>query len=87
MHQYQYLDMSKGRDAREIARRARENQCAGGPAETKSYTVYRHSRSLVSSISPTARNMLDIGEGTELKQFVDTDAGAVILVPEEDSDD
>lgn len=72
--------------AEKIAQRARENLCSDRPTETRSYNAYRNNRAMVTGISPTARKILDIEEGTELKQFVDVEEGAVIIVPQEGGD-
>ena len=78
----------RGKDARSIAQQSRKKLLNGGDlAETRKYCARPSGDSLVSGISQTAQDVLDIEHGTELQQFVDYQSGAVILVPEGEEGD
>lgn len=77
--------MGVKQDAQELVQSRREElvrNCATG--EIKTYDVHRSGGSLASTISPSARNILDIDIDTELRQFVNVDAGAIILIPDDE---
>ena len=77
--------MTQPNSARQVAKMARKKRCSEREvAETRDYRVRPHGDSLVSTISPTAQNVLGIEAGTELTQFVDYESGAIILVPSEE---
>lgn len=70
------------------AQAARERFCERGEqmSEVQTYIARERGNSMVSTISPAARSLLDISEGDELTQFIDIDRGVIIIEVGEEGD-
>jgi CRISPR/Cas system endoribonuclease Cas6 (RAMP superfamily) len=66
---------------------AHEKFCAQnetGLREINTYKARRDSNSMVSTLSPIVRSVLDIDEGDQLTQHVDMDNGVIIIEVDND---
>lgn len=71
--------------ARELAQLQREQLLENSSTcEITTYDARKHGGSLHSTLAPAARKLLDIDRGTQLRQYVNTQADAIIIVPEND---
>lgn len=76
------MDSEQARKAQQ--KYVKENQ---GTHKLDEYKTHLHGNSVVCSISPTARNMLDISQGDSLEQHISIENGLILLVPiEQDSE-
>jgi|APHM01.1.fsa_nt_gi hypothetical protein len=69
------------------AQRAREQFCKDadvGISEIETYRAHENGDSVVSTLSPTIRSLLDIELGDELTQHVDTENRVIIIEVHED---
>lgn len=77
--------MGTKQGAQELAQLHREELLENSSTcEICTYDARKHGGSLHSTLAPSARNLLDIDRGTELRQYVNVEAGAIIIVPEND---
>lgn len=75
--------MGASQDAQELVQTCREELLSNSSTcEITTYDARKHGGSLHSTLAPSARNILDIDQGTQLRQFVNVEAGAIILIPE-----
>lgn len=75
--------MGARQDARSLARQSREELLENSRTmRLDDYDARPHGNSLETTISPFALDELGIEEGTTIEQFINTDTGALILIPE-----